>query len=345
MSEKTEQPTPKRIREAREKGDVCKSQDIAPALTVLALALYLAVEARDIFETLKAMLVLPMELFTLPFDEAMAHAVPLVLRSAVLLVLPAVVIVMTVALVSMLAQVGVLFAFKGAMPKLENLDPRKWFQKVFSVKNLFELVKNIVKVLVLAFVVYLVLEKYLPKLFRMPESGAGAMWEVLGEASGSLMLYAAGAFCVIAVLDYLYQRYKYNQGHMMTKDEVRREYKESEGDPQIRSRRKQLHREMLAQNALDNVRRAKVLITNPTHYAVALDYEKDKTPLPIVLAKGEGLLAQRMIEVARQEGIPIMQNVPLAQALYKDGTENAYIPQDLIAPVAEVLRWVQGLGR
>ena len=93
------------------------------------------------------------------------------------------------------------------------------------------------------------------------------------------------------------------------------------------------------------MRRAKVLITNPTHYAVALDYEKDKTPLPIVLAKGEGLLAQRMIEVARQEGIPIMQNVPLAQALYKDGTENAYIPQDLIAPVAEVLRWVQGLGR
>jgi type III secretion protein U len=102
---------------------------------------------------------------------------------------------------------------------------------------------------------------------------------------------------------------------------------------------------MIAQNTLGNVRRAKVLVTNPTHYAVALDYEKDKTPLPVILAKGEGLLAQRMMEIAKEEGIPIMQNVPLARALYRDGTENSYIPKDLIGPVAEVLRWVQSLRR
>ncbi len=345
MSDKTEQPTPKRIREAREKGDVCKSQDIPPALTVLAVGLYLMANADSIFETLRAMVVLPMQLFTLPFEEAMAQALPLILHSAMVLVLPLVAIVMTTALVSLLAQVGVLFAFKAAMPKLENLDPKKWFKKVFSVKNLFELVKNIVKVCVLVLVVRTVLEKYLPMLFRMPEAGIGSMWAVLGNAASSLILYAAGAFSVIAALDFLYQKYKYNQNHMMTKDEVKREYKESEGDPHIKSKRKQLQKEMLAQNSLDNVRKAKVLVTNPTHYAVALDYEKDKTPLPVVLAKGEGLLAQRMIEVAKQEGIPIMQNVPLARALYRDGTENAYIPQDLIAPVAEVLRWVQSLGR
>ena len=116
-----------------------------------------------------------------------------------------------------------------------------------------------------------------------------------------------------------------------------------QGDPQIKGKRKQLHQEMLSQNTLGNVRKAKVLVTNPTHYAVALDYEKDRTPLPIILAKGEGFLAQRMMQVAREEGIPIMRNVPLARSLFESGTENAYIPKDLIGPVAEVLRWVQSL--
>ena len=345
MSEKTEQPTPKRLREAREKGDVCKSQDIAPALTVLAVGIYLIANAENIFELLRAMVVVPMEFFMLPYEEAMAKATPVILRCSMLLVLPVVALVMSAALIGILAQTGFLFAYKAAMPKLENLNPKKWFQKVFSLKNLFELAKNIIKVGVLSFMVYLVMSKYLPMLFRIPGSGIGSMWSVLGRAVGDLLLYAAGAFCVIAALDYLYQRNKYNKDHMMTKDEVKREYKESEGDPHIKSKRKQLHREMLAQNALDNVRKAKVLVTNPTHYAVALDYEKDRTPLPVLLAKGEGLLARRMVEVARQEGIPIMQNVPLARALYRDGTENAYIPQDLIAPVAEVLRWVQSLER
>ena len=343
--EKTEQPTPKRLREAREKGDVCRSQDIAPALTTLAVGVYLAANAGNIFSLLRDMVLLPMEFITLPFHEAMARAVPLVVHSSVMLVAPVVGIVMGVALAGTLAQTGVLFAFKAAMPKLENLDPKKWFQKVFSMKNLFELVKNLIKVGVLGGVVFFILKKYLPMLFGMPESGIGAMWTVVGAAVNSLVLTAAGAFCVIAALDYLYQRYKYNQNHMMSKDEVKREYKESEGDPHIKSKRKQLHKEMIAQNSLDNVRKAKVLVTNPTHYAVALDYEKDRTPLPLILAKGEGVLARRMMEVAKQEGIPIMRNVPLARALYRDGTENAYIPKDLIGPVAEVLRWVQSLER
>ena len=130
----------------------------------------------------------------------------------------------------------------------------------------------------------------------------------------------------------------------MSIDEVKREYKDSEGDPLVKGKRKELYRELMNQNALASVRKAKVLIVNPTHYAVALDYDAEKTPLPVIVAKGEGVLAQRMIEEAKQAGVPIMRNVPLAQALYREGTENAYIPRDLIGPVAEVLRWVQGLA-
>ncbi|WP_276819837.1 EscU/YscU/HrcU family type III secretion system export apparatus switch protein, partial [Mailhella massiliensis] len=152
--EKTEQPTPKRLREAREKGDVCKSQDIAPALTTLAVGVYLAANARNIFDTLQGMVLAPMHFMSLPFEEAMARVAPLIIDASVQLVAPVVGIVMAVALVGTLAQTGVLFAFKAAMPKLENLDPKKWFQKVFSMKNLFELVKNLIKVAVLGSVVY-----------------------------------------------------------------------------------------------------------------------------------------------------------------------------------------------
>ena len=102
---------------------------------------------------------------------------------------------------------------------------------------------------------------------------------------------------------------------------------------------------MIARNQVANTRKAKVLVTNPTHFAVALDYEKDKTPLPVILARGQGALAQRMIRAAREEGIPIMRNVPLARSLFEQGTENSYIPRDLIGPVAEVLRWAQSLQR
>ena len=343
--EKTEQPTAKRLREAREKGDICRSQDIAPALTVLAVGVYFLANAKHLFDLLSGMVALPMSFISMPYEEAMAKAVPLVLDVSISLVVPVVALVMGTALIGVLAQTGVLFAFKAAMPKMENLDPKRWFGKVFSLKNLVELLKNIIKVAVLGGVVFFILKKYLPQLFLMSRAGVGALWTVLGSAISDMVLYSAAAFCVVAAGDYLYQRYQYNKNHMMSKDEVKQEFKESEGDPQIKGKRKQLHKEMAAQNTLGNVRKAKVLVTNPTHYAVALDYEKDRTPLPVILAKGEGLLAKRMVEVARQEGIPIMENVPLARALYRDGTENAYIPKDLIGPVAEVLRWVQSLQR
>ena len=343
MSEKTEQPTPKRVRDSREKGDVAKGQDLAPAATVLALAVYAVTNGESIYETLVEMVEAPFAAMHLPFAEALSKCLDVVIDCCITLVAPIVGLVMTVALAVLLAETGVLFAPKAATPKLENLSPTKWFKKTFSMKNLFEFAKNIIKVSVLGFMVWKVLEKFIPILFGIPKGGLSSMWSLIGEAVGELLLMASGAFAVIAALDYLYQKYKWTQDHMMSMDEVKREYKESEGDPMVKSQRKQLHRELMNQNTVSNVRKAKVLVTNPTHYAVALDYDKDKTPLPVILAKGEGALAQRMIEVAKEDGIPIMRNVPLARALYAEGTENAYIPRDLIGPVAEVLRCVQSL--
>lgn len=343
--EKTEQPTPKRLRDARQKGQVAKSQDVASALSVLAIALYFLAMGEDMFIALQDMTKASIQLMTLPFAEAFPRTAAAVWQGMLRLVVPLVGMVMAVVLSANLAQVGVLFAPEAAKPKLDNLNPAQWFKKVFSVKNAFELFKNLLKVIILTLAVYTIFKDYLRELFRIPKGNIGSLWTVLGEATLSLILTSACIFCVLAALDYFFQKWQFTKQNMMTKDEIKREYKESEGDPLIKGKRKQIHQEMISQNSLQKVRKAKVLVVNPTHYAVALDYDKEKTPLPVILAKGKDQLALRMMDVARQEGIPIMRNVPLARSLYAEGTEDAYIPKELIGPVAEVLRWVQGLSR
>ncbi len=342
--EKTEQPTPKKLRDAREKGQVAKSQDIPSAASILTITLYLLALGPDMARQLLDMVSAPLLLFTLPFDEAASQIAAIEWNGALNLFLPLLGAVLMLVLASNLAQVGVLFSFEAAKPKLENLSPAGWFKKVFALKNLFELVKNILKVLILSVSVYSITRDSLKDLFRIPNSNLNSMWTTIGQTSIQLLLTTASIFCVLAALDYFFQKWQFTKNNMMTKDEVKREYKENEGDPLIKGKRKQLHQELLNSNMAQNVRKAKVLVVNPTHYAVALDYEKDRTPLPIVLAKGEGQLALNMIEIAREAGVPIMRNVELAHALYNDGTENAYIPKELIAPVAEVLRWVESLG-
>ncbi|MBR3663781.1 MAG: type III secretion system export apparatus subunit SctU [Desulfovibrio sp.] len=343
--EKTEQPTPKRLRDVRQKGQVAKSQDVGSSLSVLSIALYFLVMGKDMLESLLTLTQVPMQLLRQPFEIALPRALEVISTCTLHLVLPLMAMVMGVVLCANLAQVGFLFSPEAATPKLENLNPGQWFKKVFSLKNAFELFKNILKVTVLTAAVYIIFTDHLPQLFRIPQSNLGNMWLVLGDTANSLILTSACIFCVLAALDFFFQKWQFTKQNMMSKDEIKREYKESEGDPLIKGKRKQLHQELINQNSLQKVRKAKVLVVNPTHYAVALDYEKDKTPLPVILAKGQGELALRMIAIAKQEGIPIMRNVPLAQSLFKEGTEDAYIPKDLIGPVAEVLRWVQGLSR
>ena len=342
-SEKTEQPTPKRLRDIRAKGQVAKSQDVPSALTVMAVAVYLLAMSSEMLKGMLNMSEVPILLMNAPFEEALELVVTSTLVSSLRVAGPLVGMVMGVALCANLMQVGVLVAPQAALPKMENLRMSKWFKQVFSLKNLVEFLKNILKVTVLGLSVYVIFQDHLPRLFRIPQGNVGDMWHLLGMAGWELIVTAAGIFCIIAAADWFFQRWQFNKQNMMSKEEVKREYKESEGDPLIKGKRKQLHQEMIAQNQLANVRKAKVVVTNPTHFAVALDYEKDRTPLPVVLAKGQGVLARRMIEVAREEGIPVMRNVPLARSLYEQGTENAFIPKDLIGPVAEVLRWVESL--
>ena len=341
QSEKTEQPTSKKLRDAREKGQVGKSQEVASTAVVLTVFLYIWFGSQWILDNLRLMAAFPASLYTMEYLDAIDEMLALCLIVFVKISLPLLILVIAVGVAANLLQVGFLFALEPAKPGLDKINPSKWFKKVFCVKNAVELVKSVLKIVILFVIIKRLMEQSLHALMLLPEAEPNDLVNLLGIILKMLVLHCGAAFVVIAAVDYFFQKYQHIKELKMTKDEVKREYKEMEGDPHIKGKRRQLHQELLVSNTLDNVRKSSVLVTNPTRLAVALYYDEDKTPLPMVLAKGNGLLARRMVEVAQEEGIPIMQNVPLAQDLFSQAAVEQYIPSDLIEPVAEVLRWVR----
>lgn len=343
MSEKTEQPTSKKLRDAREEGQVAKSQEIPAVATTTALFAVLFAGWDFFYGVLTDLFFIPIRVMNRPFDDIFYPTLMAVLVDIAKIVLPVVVVVMVMGLVSNMAQVGVLITPKALIPKLSNLSPKNWFKKVFSIKGLVEFIKSIIKVLSIGVVIWVTVKDCLTQLQGIPRVGLGGVYDAVGSLLWNIAAAVVAVMVVIAVLDYLFQRWQHTKQLMMSKDEVKREYKEMEGNAEIKSKRKQLHQELLAGGAAQSTRKASVLVTNPTRLAIALYYEEGETPLPIVLAKGEGETARRMVQAAKEENIPIMQNVPLARSLFADAQECAYIPGDLVRPVAEVLRWAQSI--
>ena len=236
-------------------------------------------------------------------------------------------------------QFGFLLAFEPIKPDIKKINPIQGAKKIFSIKNVVELVKSVIKILFLSLVVYFVIRNSLNDLMNLPWCGSSCILPVLGSLMKKLMLFAIVAFMVISVADYMFEKYQFTKEQKMTKDEVKREYKEMEGNPEIKGKRKQLHQELL--NSEDNVAQSDVVIKNPTHLAVGLHYDKAKTPLPMVTCLGKRNQAQFILKVAERHEIPVMENVPLAHALFSQTEVGSFIPSELITPVAEVFRWVQ----
>lgn len=345
MSDKTEQPTPKKLRDARKEGQIAKSQELPSTATTIALFSVIILGWEYFFNTFNELLHIPINAMNRPFDEIFYPTLFAVLACIAKIVLPIVFTVMIMGTIANLIQVGFLFSVKAAQPKLSNMNPKNWFKKTFSIKNLIEFIKSSIKVIVIGWVAILIVKKHIMSLQLIPRVGIGAVFSSLGTILFELAAYVCGIMVLIAALDYLFQRWQHLKQLRMSKDEVKREYKEMEGDAQIKSKRKQLHKEMVEQGATETTKKATVLVTNPTRIAIALYYEEGETPLPMVLAKGEGDLAKRMVATAKEEGIPIMQNIPLARALLSDSQEHAYIPGDLVRQVADVLLWVKSLEK
>ena len=334
-TEKTEEPTPKRLREARRKGQVPKSRELGTAAVLLATGGALVASGAGALEELRA-------LFGLTFRAIEEGTSPLALLSAGIaigagLIVPVLLAAMVAGTMANFLQVGPLLTLEPVKPQLSRLDVIKGIKNLFTRRQLMELLKTLLKMGIVGFVLWGVLRDGVRGLVGLAGRDAAAALEGTGAMVTTLVFRVGGAVLAVAILDVFYQRWQHRRDQRMSKDEVKREYKDAEGDPHAKQERDRAHREIVEHGALEQVRDADVLVVNPTHLAIALRYDEDEADAPTVLAKGQEHLAQRMIRAAKEAGVPIMRDVPLAHALYEleRGDE---IPETLYEAVAAVLR-------
>ena len=337
-AEKTEQPTPKKLRDARKKGQVAKSKEVSGTFNLIMVLALLWMMSDKYLDTFKQLVILPTLSYNDPFPVAFKIVTTGILQLTMELLIPLVAVSMFGAIVGNLIQFGFLFAPEGIKPDIKKISPVGGFKRIFAMKNLVEFIKSIVKIIFLSIVVYFVIYNSIGDMVDLPYCGSSCILPVTAYLIKKLLIYSIAAFIVIAVLDYLFERFNFMKQNRMSKDEVKREHKESEGSPEIKGKRKEIHQEIL--NQAENTGKSDVVIKNPTHLAIGLRYRQGQTPLPIVTVKGRAGQARFIIKVAEKEGIPILENVPLAHALFHLDVAD-FIPGDLIEPVAEVFRWVE----
>ncbi|MEZ5356677.1 MAG: type III secretion system export apparatus subunit SctU [Bryobacteraceae bacterium] len=341
--EKTEQPTEKKLRESREKGQVGKSADLTNAFLFLAAAGVLSlgggayvIELRSMMKEFFRPEALGGDLPPGPVIEAFGAA----LLRALVMTLPLAATVAMVAAALQFLQVKALFSPQVIQPKFDKLNPVQGFQNIFfKAKTYVELLKNLVKLAVIAALVYYNLHGDLREVLLSVRVDPASAASLAGNLLFRLFYQVGGAFIVIGAADYMLQNKFHMKELMMSKEEVKREYKESEGDQHIKHARKQFHEEMLSHSAVSNVPQADAVIVNPTHLAIAIRYDEATMGAPTVTAKGREELAQRIRELAAENRVPVVHNVPLARSLYAVDL-GAEIPEDLYEPVAEILQWV-----
>lgn len=338
QSEKTEDPTPKRRREAREKGQVLKSKEVNTAAIILFAAYILNWTGMHIYQVLYRFLHQSFE--EMPFTViTVATAQKLCLRTAIAMIFCVIPLYFGAYLVALLVeglQVGVLITFKPLLPQLERISPIKGFKRIFALKSLVELVKGIAKTILIGWVVWKTAKEYVPSIIMSVEEPPIAAMILLGDIVVRIAKRVAGAMVVIASLDYLYQRYEFEKSLKMSKQEVKDEYKQTEGDPHVKGRQKSKMRQMARGAVRQAVPDSSAVVTNPVHYAIALKYETGMEA-PIVTAKGEGYFAILIKELAIKHDIPIFEDPPLAQALYKVVEVDAPIPSQFYMAVAQII--------
>lgn len=342
MSEKTEEPTDKKIRDARKKGNVARSKDFSKALMLTSFLIYLLFATPTLYKSTTALMDLASRAAYLPFESGFSMLVNAMVDMLIESIVPLTIMVLLVGIGSEVILSGILFVPEKIKPNIENIDFIKRAQQMFTAKSLIEFLKSTLKVVGMTIVVYWIIKADLADLVRLPTSSMLVVINTLIYLLLKLLVSVTLIFIAFGGPDVLLQKLLFTRENKMSKDEVMREYKESEGDPHINSKRKQLHQEIAAGD--DSVANASAVVVNPTHVAVALYYQKGEVPLPVVLAKGEDESARHIVRIAREHGIPIVRNIPVARALLADGAVDEYIPDWLIEPVAELLRTVAELS-
>lgn len=350
--EKTEEPTSKKLEDARKEGQVAKSKEIANAAGIMAMFILvkiyigsLGVSFMSLFENLYGRIPDTIK----QYDGQVAVAsILVVMKTAMyrtlLMLLPFMLVAFVVAFVSDLVQVKWKPTTKPLAPKFNKLNPINGFKRFFSTNSLIELLKSILKLSIIGYMVYSYIRDRSTELYLLYDISLKQAIGLIGEIVVDLGIRIAAVYVIIAALDFAYQKFKFKQDMRMTKQEVKDEYKNQEGDPQVKGKQKQRMREASMRRMMQELPTADVVITNPTHYAVAIKYQREEeNSAPKVIAKGADYLAQRIKETAKENDIYIMEDKPLARMLYATVEVGQEIPPELYEPVANVLAFVYKL--
>lgn len=343
-TEKTEKPTPKKKRDAREKGNVLQSREINSAFVLLAAFIIINIFATFVGITFKKNTLYIYEQY-LPvnyiFSIKNIQSIMIgVMINFFIIIAPITVTSLVVGVASNYLQVGTLFTTKPLNININKLNPVEGFKRMFSMKSVAEFLKAFIRILILGYISYNYIKNQINLIFNSIGMDIIKISKLLLKMSVGIGIRSGIALVVLAILDYLYQRYEYNKNLMMTKQEVKEEYKQTEGDPKIKSRIREKQRAMSMRRMMQDVPKADVIITNPIHFAVAIEYNSQHFDAPKVIAKGKRLVAQNIKKIALENNIVIVENKPLARALYDSVEIGQFVPPELYQAVAEVLAYV-----
>ena len=349
--EKTEPATQKKLEDARKKGQVAKSREITNGLELLALFLilrfwvgHMGIQFLEIFNNIYSK-ISDITIFwqgTMPQWDTRVVFRQMMLQVLVI-VAPILAIGFAIAFITDIAQVKWKPTLEPMKPKLSKLNPLKGFKKFFSLNALVELVKSIAKIGLILYVCYNYLKDKWPMLLNLYDVTLMQALELIAVTVTDLGIRVALLYMLIAFADFAYQKIKFKNDMKMTKQEIKEEYKQQEGDPQVKNKIRQKMRESSMRRMMQELPQADVVITNPTHYAVAIKYDPKVADAPLVIAKGENYLAARIKEVARENKVEIVENKPLARMLYANVDIGQAVPPELYQAVAEVLAFVYQL--
>lgn len=340
---RTEEPTEQKIRKAREEGKVAKSAELTSALVLLFPIVAIGILAPYIFEQLGGMLRF---FFSASAEIDITRGstiVPVFISYFIKLVLPIAAVAFLSAILGNVFQVGFLFTTKPITPDLTRIIPRfgKFFQRsLFSTEALFNLAKSIFKIGIIVVVAFLNIRGEYPKLSHLTSAPFLLSVQTISSVAFRILVEAAIAMLLMSLPDYLFQRRLHMESLKMSKQEIKDERKQAEGDPTVRSRLRERMRDIMTRNMLQTVPKADVVITNPTHFAIAMEWKRERMAAPMVVAKGQDNIALRIREIAREHGIPMIENKPLARALYSEVEIGDVIPEQYYEVMAVILAQV-----
>ena len=335
--------TPRKLEQARKEGQVVKSKDFSTAVSLLVLFSVIFGLAPFIWDQIVQVFTLLYEQIPNAHTEKIGYMYILLIaiKGAALIIGPILAIAWLVAVLADFIQVGPLVAVAPLMPKLDKLNPTKYFKNIMSIKTLFELFKNIVKVIILGYIGWMVYKEHIESILMLAsiDNNFAVMIE-FGKIITEFIFKACIAFLVIAAADYGVTKWKFLKDQKMSFKEIKDEYKNSEGDPNVKAQLRQRRMQMLQQGAMDAVPTADFVVTNPTHVACALKYVAEEMDSPMLIAKGTELIAKKIINIAKEHNVPVIENPPVARALFRMVDINQSIPPELYKAVAEILMFV-----